>query len=108
MKKTIFLFFVLALSFQLQAQNIDYAREVLSKLTAKNFHGRGYLKKGDEKAAHYLARQFGKNNVQKLSWSHPLEFQPILNHGNGDIGFEFPSVYFSNLFFDLKMIALDF
>ena len=66
MKKPIALIFILALSFHIQAQDIDYARKVLSKLTAKNFHGRGYLKKGDEKAAHYLARQFEKHDVQKL------------------------------------------
>ncbi len=85
MKKSIFLFIVLALSFQLHAQDIEYARKVLGKLTAKNFHGRGYLKKGDEKAAHYIARQFEKNNVQNLDSVYFQSYNFAINTFPGKI-----------------------
>ncbi len=63
MKKSILFFSVLFLAFQTYPQDVDYARSILKKLTSKGFHGRGYVKNGDLKAAAFIANQFKKNGV---------------------------------------------
>jgi len=46
------------------AQDIDYARFCLEKLTSKSFHGRGYVKDGDHKAAKFISRELEKNDLK--------------------------------------------
>ena len=48
-------------------------RKILKKLTSKGFHGRGYVKNGDGKAADYIAGQFEKHKVSSFE---PGYFQP--------------------------------
>ena len=82
MKKSILFFSVLFLTFQIYPQDVDYARSVLNKLTSKGFHGRGYVKNGDLKAATYIAKQFKKNGVLPFdsvyfqSYSFPINTFP--------------------------------
>jgi aminopeptidase YwaD len=42
------------------AQNIDYAKSIVSELSSEKYHGRGYYKKGDVKASKYLAKELKK------------------------------------------------
>ena len=56
------IFFLLGLL--VSAQNVDYARFCLEKLTSKNFHGRGYVKDGDLKAAKFISRELEKNGLK--------------------------------------------
>lgn len=63
MKNLLAFILFIVFSFSLQGQDVDYARKVLNKLSSKGFHGRGYVKKGDQKAAAYLARQFKKDEL---------------------------------------------
>ncbi|MCF6342972.1 MAG: M28 family peptidase [Bacteroidales bacterium] len=75
---TRFLFFALILlaTLQTRSQDIDYARQTLNKLTGKAFHGRGYVKNGDTKAAQYIASQFAKHGLFAFadSYFQPYEF----------------------------------
>lgn len=66
MKKITPILFLLFFAVHFYGQNVDYAREVLSKLSGKSFHGRGYVNKGDEKAAKYIAREFQRNGIQMI------------------------------------------
>jgi hypothetical protein len=50
----------------LVAQDIEYARKMLDKLTDKKFYGRGYVNSGDKKAADFIANEFKKDNLQNF------------------------------------------
>ena len=66
MKKVVFFIIGVFWFFISPAQDVDYARKALKKLTSKSFHGRGYVKNGDGKAANYIAKQFEKHNVNSF------------------------------------------
>ncbi len=46
------------------SQDTTYARQVINILTSEKFHGRGYVRRGDRKAARYLADEFRKIGLQ--------------------------------------------
>ena len=50
----------------LYAQDSLYAREVIHELTQEKYHGRGYVKKGDQKAAKYISGQCKKSVLLPL------------------------------------------
>ena len=60
MKQSFIFLFIVLIVIQINAQNEQYARKVLDKLTSSSMRGRGYVKQGDKKAADYIARQFKK------------------------------------------------
>ena len=45
------------------AQDAVYAREIIEKLCSESMHGRGYVRKGDKKAARYIASEYGQLNL---------------------------------------------
>ena len=49
------------------AQNVEYAHLMLNKLTSEKYHGRGYVKNGDSKAAKFIAKQFKKDKLNKFN-----------------------------------------
>jgi aminopeptidase YwaD len=51
----------------LHAQDSLYAREIIHELTQEKYHGRGYVKKGDQKAAKYISGQFKKSGLLPLN-----------------------------------------
>ncbi|MCF6171588.1 MAG: M28 family peptidase [Bacteroidales bacterium] len=69
----LFLLLFLSATVSIQAQDIDYARQTLNKLTGNSFHGRGYVKDGDYKAAQYIASLFAKQGLTAFTDSY---FQP--------------------------------
>lgn len=56
----------LSVCFPSHAQDLSYARQSLHKLSGKSFHGRGYVKKGDKKAADFIAGEFSKHSLQSF------------------------------------------
>lgn len=50
-----------------KAQDVEYARCVLEKLADPSLSGRGYVKKGDRKAAEFIAGEFKNNHLIPLS-----------------------------------------
>lgn len=88
MKKIILFIAVLFLLQGLQAQDIEYARKLLSKLSSKSLHGRGYVKNGDEKAAKYLAKQFKKEGVKSLDSAYFQTYSFPINTFPGKISIE--------------------
>jgi aminopeptidase YwaD len=41
-----------------EAQNIDYARQVIKDLCSERMYGRGYVREGDKKAAEYIKKEY--------------------------------------------------
>lgn len=66
--------FNITLSF---AQDSLYTRSVINRLTAKSFHGRGYVMNGDAKAAQFIADEFKRLHLLPLTENYfqPFEFQ---------------------------------
>ncbi len=58
MHKTFSSLILLLLVLSLQAQDLDFVKAHIKKLTSPEFHGRGYVKNGDIIASKYLAKQF--------------------------------------------------
>ena len=68
MKKSL-LILCLALLFTdgVLSQDSLYTRYLIKTLTGENFHGRGYVKKGDYVAAQFIKDQFIKNGISEIS-----------------------------------------
>ncbi len=67
MKKTLLFFAaVFLLITELYSQNLNYAETVIRELSSEKYHGRGYYKNGDKKAAAYIAKEF--NRYKLKSW----------------------------------------
>lgn len=48
----------------------DDARKVITELTSEKYFGRGYLKHGDKKAAHFIKKQFSKLGLKPVDDKH--------------------------------------
>ncbi len=79
MKRSIISILVCFFSIVAVSQDIDYARRIISKLSSPEFHGRGYVEKGDRIAAKYLADEAGKIGLSKLGNSWFQEFSMPIN-----------------------------
>lgn len=76
MPKYISSFLIIILSgsfFVLNAQDRKLINKHIKKLTSKSFHGRGYVKQGDRKAANYLKQQFKSYGLETIDGNY---FQP--------------------------------
>lgn len=66
-------------------QDIMYTREIINDLCSSKMHGRGYYKNGDLKAAKYIAREFSKLGVEKLSDSYFQDYTVNINVISGNV-----------------------
>ena len=51
---------IISVPFLVEAQTLDYAREVVNTLASDEFKGRGYVENGDQLAADYIRNEFKK------------------------------------------------
>jgi len=65
--------------FYVKAQDRDIINQHLKKLTSKSFHGRGYVKNGDAKAAHYIAKQFESYGLETIDGSYYQAYKMRMN-----------------------------
>lgn len=63
----------------LQAQDTDYARQIITDLSSPGYHGRGYGQKGDKKAAAYIINELKKANVPALGKAYQQYFYIDVN-----------------------------
>jgi len=61
-----FIFFFAFLYLVATGQDTSYVRRNISELSGEEYHGRGYVKKGVNKAAHYLASEMEEIGLQCL------------------------------------------
>lgn len=85
MKKHLAVMAILLIALVTPAQNIDYARAMLNQLSSENYHGRGYVKKGDKKAAKFIAKQFKENRLMKFNESYFQKYSFPINTFPGKI-----------------------
>ena len=82
MKRFLIIFSVAILGGFTHAQDIEYARSIISSLTAPEMHGRGYVNNGDNLAAQYIEKEFSKLGLKKFgdvyhqSFTHPVNTYP--------------------------------
>jgi aminopeptidase YwaD len=69
-------------------QDINYAREVVDKLTSNEFKGRGYVENGDKIAAEYIKGEFEKIGIKKFNKSYFQKFETSVNSFPGKMKFE--------------------
>lgn len=62
-----------------QAQDLDYAKEVINELCSDIMAGRGYVNDGDNTAAFYIEEEFQKNRLDKWNFDYNQEFQFQVN-----------------------------
>jgi hypothetical protein len=63
----------------------DQAQKIIYTLSGEKYFGRGYVKKGDYKAAQFIRKQFQQYGLQPLSGSWLQKFQHPVNRFNGDV-----------------------
>lgn len=73
---------LLTIFFKGTAQDIKYARKIIKKLCAPSYHGRGYIKKGDIKAAKYIVKQLKHSEVKPFNESYLQAFSINVNTFN--------------------------
>lgn len=78
---TLFLF--IAFPFLGHSQDLAIARKIIDTLSSKYFFGRGYINKGMDKAANFLANEFKVRGLQPVkgktflqSFSYPVNTFP--------------------------------
>jgi aminopeptidase YwaD len=74
-----FLLVSLFLVHRVNAQDSLYTKQVISKLTDKAFHGRGYVNNGEIKAARYLRNEFRKAGLTATSKGYFQNFSFSVN-----------------------------
>jgi len=58
--------FLLLIKSGINAQDIDYARNIIKTLSSPEYHGRGYVNDGLAVALNYIVEEFSNNNLQPL------------------------------------------
>ncbi|GAB2771850.1 hypothetical protein HNQ93_000679 [Hymenobacter luteus] len=72
-----------------QAQDLPRARQTIATLASPVFHGRGYVRGGDQQAARYLQRRFRALGLQPLSPEYRQLFALDVNTFPGKLDLEF-------------------
>ncbi len=77
------------------SQDIEYARKTLNKLTSKSFHGRGYVKNGDGKAAQFIEKQFSRHGLLAFDNSFFQQYDFSVNTFPGKLKLSIDGVQFT-------------
>jgi hypothetical protein len=81
-------FFVVALcmaGIHGNGQDLSYAKTVVKTLCSPEFHGRGYVQAGDRKAAEFIAGEFERHGLEKVSGSYFQNFTVPVNTFPGNM-----------------------
>lgn len=65
--------------FSASSQNMDIVKENIKTLSSKKFSGRGYVNKGDRKAANFLKKKFIEYDVSSIEGSYFQDYQFAVN-----------------------------
>ncbi len=68
-----------------RAQDLQYVKKTNRKLCSKSFHGRGYVKHGDAKAAKFVASQFKKSGLKSFTDTYYQPYSFAINTFPGRI-----------------------
>ncbi len=79
MKKHLAIFLSLLIIVSAAAQDVNYARNILNELTSDKYHGRGYVKNGDAKAAKFIEKQFKTHGLNNFNESYFQKYSFPIN-----------------------------
>lgn len=85
--RRLFVSILILLSFSVSAQ-IDDVRKITETLCSPEFHGRGYVNKGDSIAAAFLAQQFEQIGISSIKGNYFQAFGLDVNTFPGEMSFE--------------------
>ncbi|WP_375433820.1 M28 family metallopeptidase [uncultured Hymenobacter sp.] len=71
------------------AQDMPRVRRTVKDLTAPSMSGRGYVRRGDQKAADYIRRRFRQLNLQPLAPNYTQSFPLDVNTFPGELKLKF-------------------
>jgi len=71
-----FLFFQTVVVF---SQDIKYAKKIIGNLSSPKMHGRGYVKKGEKRAANFIRKEFKKDNLKTFTKNYFQNFNFPIN-----------------------------
>ena len=71
--------------FPSNAQDLDYAHQVVRYLSSQELKGRGYVGNADKLAANYIAQEFKKLGIQPIDSSYLQHFEFSVNTLPGDL-----------------------
>jgi aminopeptidase YwaD len=69
----------------LSAQDVDYARRIIHDLASPGMYGRGYIKKGEYKAARYISREFKSIGLDNYTRKYLQPFYISVNTFPGKV-----------------------
>lgn len=91
---------VTCLTCAINAQDLAYAKEVIKTLASEEFHGRGYVSRGDKIAAEYISSEFEKIGLKSFKKNYYQKFNTSVN--------SFPSAMNLSLNGEKKIAGADF
>ncbi|NLL28723.1 MAG: M20/M25/M40 family metallo-hydrolase [Bacteroidales bacterium] len=74
MKKILFIILISIIFCNISAQDISYARSIISELSSQKFHGRGYKDGGIDSAACFIENQFKEIGLKPIEKTFFQEF----------------------------------
>ncbi len=79
MKRIVFFILLITSALHATGQNLEYAKQVVEKLSSPEFSGRGYADKGINLAAEYIKKQFVGMGVKPFNKDYYQPFQITVN-----------------------------
>ena len=81
----ILIIFYLAVFNSILCQDVEYARRIIRDLASPGMYGRGYVKKGDYKAAMYISKEFKSIGLEKTYRRYLQPFSISVNTFPGKV-----------------------
>ncbi len=91
--------------FSLYSQDTIYVRNIIDTLSSKYMSGRGYVNKGDEKAANYIKSQFEKWGLLKFQTDYFQTFNISINTFPGKMEMLINDTIPLRPYFDMRILA---
>lgn len=86
MKKIILIVIIVWPSFTTSfTQEVEYAKNIIKTLTSEEYAGRGYIDKGEKKAAEFIAEEFQKHSLLFFDNSYFQKFKLPINVIRGKV-----------------------
>ncbi|MBI9039645.1 MAG: M20/M25/M40 family metallo-hydrolase [Bacteroidales bacterium] len=73
------LFFLFSQTVVVFSQDIKYAKKIISNLSSPKMHGRGYVKKGEKRAANFIRKEFKKDELKTFTKNYFQNFNFPIN-----------------------------
>lgn len=83
--RVLFLLLAFSYSFSAFAQDLDYAKRIIDTLTSQRMAGRGYINRGDFKAAQFIKKQYQSIGLKQFKGGYFQTFYLDVNTFPGEV-----------------------